>query len=389
MPDRELVLKRLLSEYNGQATDAFLDLYASERPELAVTFASLHERANGLLAFMNAKNNGSGGGHFNAHESRELISLLGEIQEVVGTLKRVGIVFEVRDDYKKVFDDCRSFLVSSGGSAIPPDFGRVPLERFEAVFGTGAAAAPTRSAEPLKLTVVGEGAFALVHKYRDPLLDMDVALKTARKNLSDRDRARFRQEYDTLKGLNFPYIVRAYTYDELKTAYTMEFCDSTLYDYIQKNNARLTWNSRRRIALQFLYGLNYLHLKGIMHRDISRKNVLVQAHDLGAVTVKLSDFGLHKTPESDFTKVDSSMKGTILDPTLEHFADFGPTNDIYAAGHVLSYIFTGRSGLDIATGPLRQVIDKCTHGEVARRYSTVAEVITALEALVDPGAATA
>jgi hypothetical protein len=107
-------------------------------------------------------------------------------------------------------------------------------------------------------------------------------------------------------------------------------------------------------------------------------------HDLGAVTVKLSDFGLHKSPESEFTKIDSSMKGTVLDPTLERFADFKPTNDIYAVGHVLSYIFTGRSGLDAALGAVRQVVHKCTDNEVSNRYPTVADVIAAVDALADP-----
>lgn len=221
------------------------------------------------------------------------------------------------------------------------------------------------------------------------MLDIDIALKTARKGLSDREQARFRQEFDTLKKLDFPYIVRAYTFDAMQGSYTMEYCHSTLYDYIQTNNATLTWSLRKRIALQFLYGVNYLHQKNIQHRDISRKNVLILQHDLGAVTVKLSDFGLHKSPESEFTKIDSSMKGTVLDPTLERFADFKSTNDIYAVGHVLSYIFTGRSGLDAATGALRQLVHECTDNDIGKRYPTVVDIISAVDALDDPKTAPA
>lgn len=390
MPERDLLLSRLHSEYDGTASDVYLDLYRSEPPELAVVYASFHQRINNLLNFMNSKIYGSGGGHFNADPSREFIALLQELQETRATLKRVGITVEIRPDYKKVLDECESFLVGSGGSTIPDDFGRVPLERYEAVLSTGGAVAPARGANVRpKLAVVGEGSFALVHKFRDPVLDIDVALKTARKGLSDRELARFRQEFDTLKALNFPYVVRAYVYDSTQNSYTMEFCTTTLYEYIQKNNARLTWALRKRIALQFLYGLNYLHQKDILHRDISRKNVLVVEHDLGAVTVKLSDFGLHKSPESEFTKIDSSMKGTVIDPTLERFADFKPTNDIYAVGHVLSYIFTGRSGLDAAVGAVRQVVNRCTDNEVSNRYATVAEVIAAVESLADPNVAPA
>ena len=389
MPDRDALLARLHSEYDGES-DALLELYESEPPQLAAVYAAFHQRINSLLSFMNSKIYGRGGGHFNAEPSREFIALLQELQEVTGSLKRVGIIVQIRDDYKKVLEACDSFLVASQGSTIPDDFGRVPIEKYEAVFSTGGGLAPGRSSgDRPKLTLVGEGSFALVHKYRDPVLDIDIALKTARKGLSDREQARFRQEFDTLKKLDFPYIVRAYTFDAVQGSYTMEYCHSTLYDYIQTNNATLTWSLRKRIALQFLYGVNYLHQKNIQHRDISRKNVLILQHDLGAVTVKLSDFGLHKSPESEFTKIDSSMKGTVLDPTLERFADFKSTNDIYAVGHVLSYIFTGRSGLDAATGALRQLVHECTDNDIGKRYPTVVDIISAVDALDDPKTAPA
>lgn len=385
MPDRDALLQRLHSEYDG-ASDAFLELYGSEPPELAAIYSAFHQRINKLLHFMNSKIYGSGGGHFNADPSREFIALLQELQEVRATLKRVGIVVEIRSDYKKVLEDCEAFLVSSGGSTIPDDFGRVQLERYEAVFSTGGAVAPARAAERPPLTLVGEGSFAFVHKFRDPILDADVALKTARKTLTDRELARFHQEFETLKSLNNPYVVRAYTYDEAQPSFTMEYCNTTLYEFIKRNNSKLSWRVRKRIALQFLYGLSYLHRKDILHRDISLRNVLVQEHDLGVVTVKLSDFGLHKLPESEFTKIDSSMKGTVLDPTLDRFADFTVSNDIYAVGHVLSYIFTGRSGLDSTTGPLRHVVDQCTDSVVAKRFGEVSEIVAALEALPQPAA---
>ena len=84
--------------------------------------------------------------------------------------------------------------------------------------------------------------------------------------------------------------MEAYAYDKSKNHYSMEYCDSTLGDYIRDNNDKLSWSTRKRIALQFPYGINYLHIKGVMHPDISRRNVLIKKYDLGAVVVKLSDF---------------------------------------------------------------------------------------------------
>jgi hypothetical protein len=66
--------------------------------------------------------------------------------------------------------------------------------------------------------------------------------------------------------LSFPYIVEVYQYDETRNEYKMEFCDETLRKYIGTRNSNLAFATRKRIALQFLYGLNYIHSQGFLHR---------------------------------------------------------------------------------------------------------------------------
>jgi len=73
-------------------------------------------------------------------------------------------------------------------------------------------------------------------------------------------------------------VVEVYRYDEALTEYRMEFCDETLRRYVERRNAKLTFDSRKRIALQFLYGLNYIHTQGLLHRDISLQNVLLKVY---------------------------------------------------------------------------------------------------------------
>ncbi len=57
--------------------------------------------------------------------------------------------------------------------------------------------------------------------------------------------------------------------------------------------------------------------------------------------MKLSDFGLAKPQASDFTRTETEIRGTIVDPALDRFKDFEAVNDIYVVGFVLSYIFKG------------------------------------------------
>ena len=58
---------------------------------------------------------------------------------------------------------------------------------------------------------------------------------------------------------DFPYVVEVYRHDEAHNEYRLEYCDTTLRDYIATRNRKLGFAARKRIALQFLHGVNYLH----------------------------------------------------------------------------------------------------------------------------------
>lgn len=164
----------------------------------------------------------------------------------------------------------------------------------------------------------------------------------------------------------------------------MEHCDTSLEDYVAKRNNQPGFGptTRKRIALQFLYGLNFIHSKGHFHRDLSTRNVLLRTFGGSAVLVKLSDFGLAKLKGSEFTMTETELKGTKIDPALGSFKDFGAVHDIFAAGFVLLYIFTGRKNVGRSNAtPMEQIIHKCIDSQPDRRYQSVMELIAAVEAL--------
>ncbi len=149
-----------------------------------------------------------------------------------------------------------------------------------------------------------------------------------------------------------------------------------------------TW--RKRISLQFLYGINYIHHKGLLHRDVSLQNVMLKVFDGGAVLVKLSDFGLVKDRTSEFTRTSTEMRGTIRDPMLSSFKDYAVVNEIYSLGFVLCYIFTGRKSLKVAVGDVGKIVEKCVANDTAQRYRRVIDLIADVEGLaVSPADASA
>jgi len=49
-----------------------------------------------------------------------------------------------------------------------------------------------------------------VFAFTDPDYGIKFAIKRAKKGIGDRDLQRFKQEFDVLKRLSFPYIVEVY-----------------------------------------------------------------------------------------------------------------------------------------------------------------------------------
>jgi len=108
------------------------------------------------------------------------------------------------------------------------------------------------------------------------------------------------------------------------------------------------------------------------------------------VLVKLSDFGLVKDLNFQYTRTRSELRGTIRDPLLENFRDYNVSNEIYATGWVLGFIFTGRESLALNAGTVSDIVRKCVDHDPEQRYATVRELIADVESLaVEPTGAPA
>lgn len=377
----DFMLADMKAKYAERASSTAFDRLYDDDVEFGHMFSVLHKRLNEYFDSINGRARTTH--HFWADPSRELIALIDEIDTDLYDLKRAGIDVAFDLTYQEALERCRPWLSPSGGSSVPDDFEQIKVIKFERVFDrhTDSVRLVDRS-ERAKLTMVGEGSYAHVYSYVDPEYGIKFAVKRAKRAISERDLARFKQEFHVMKGLSFPYVVQVFKYDEERNEYRMEYCEETLRGYVNLRNGKLGLPTRKRIALQFLYGLNYLHNKGYLHRDISLQNVLLKVYSDGAVLVKLSDFGLVKDASSDFTLTGTELRGTIRDPQLESLKDYGVANEIYAVGWVLSFIFTGKESLGHGTGNVARIVKKCTDHDPSQRYSSVSELIVDVEALV-------
>lgn len=382
-PQRQL--DNYLSQFAEKQVDGkYLGLYDGER-RFGRVFAWLHEQYNKAFEFMNTKAPQGGGGHFNADPSRDLIEVNETYSDLLRIASKAGIRIETKPEYQRVIDSSRGWLGPSGGSPIPEGLTPIEVEYYDTVFETEESGIMLAGTEQVQLQLVGEGAYAFVYRFTDPNYGIQIACKRLKKDADPKEVERFRREFDMMKRFDFPYILKVYRYDDSDNSYTMEYCEHTLRDYISHNIQKMSFQTRYKMAMQFLYAMNYLHRRDVCHRDLSYRNVLVHTYrDSDAFMVKVSDFGLAKEKTSDLTSTGSAMKGSIIDPTLGSFRDFGPVNDIYEVGFILNYILTGKENLVTDESRLGSIIQKCSATNPTNRYQTVRDIIEDMKKLNAP-----
>lgn len=373
------------SDYSlEEPSPRYVRLYDGFKEDITLGLAHLHEQLNRLFKFMNSKAPKGIEGHFNAQESRELIDLRDEVYALQNAVLNAGGSLALDSTYGAALEGADEWLVPSGGSPIPPGFTPVELKWHDPIFWFGEdVQIRLDERSEVELRTEGQGSFARVQSFLDPLYGVRVARKTLVSPSTAEEKYRFKQEFELMNSLNFPYILQVYKLADDERSYTMEYCHSTLEEYIGEQDDPIDFDlpTRRRVSLQFLNGLNYLHVKGICHRDLSYNNILVKRYDKKAVMLKLSDFGFAKPADSNFTKTSAEIFGSIVDPALGDFKNFQPVNDIYVAGFILSYIFTGQKRLLSDGSPLSEIIHKCSDSNPLRRYESVLGIINDIDRL--------
>ncbi|RUO95987.1 kinase-like domain-containing protein [Jimgerdemannia flammicorona] len=73
----------------------------------------------------------------------------------------------------------------------------------------------------------------------------------------------------------------------------------SLADYLKKNEGRLTWADRLRLAYQITEALDYIHDRCVIHRDLHSGNILINAAGRALIT----DFGLSRTATGKTSKL--------------------------------------------------------------------------------------
>ena len=183
---------------------------------------------------------------------------------------------------------------------------------------------------------IGKGSFAKVYYGVNRTTGQEVAIKKISfYNLPDNIKTKTLSEIEILKSIDHPNIIKLYEYffDNNYLFLITEYCNNgDLTSWIKKNNTELEILD---VIKQIVEGLNYLHNKKIIHRDIKPQNIL-----LNDKTVKICDFGF-----SMIIKDGMSMFKTIcgtplyMSPEIINLEDYNLKSEVWSLGIVFYNIF--------------------------------------------------
>lgn len=136
---------------------------------------------------------------------------------------------------------------------------------------------------------LGDGVFGIVSKFIAPD-GKSVALKLIKKNdLTNENKNKISNEITIHESLNHPNIVKLekYSINDTYCYIVQELCSYSLEKIIYNNSIQLDENYCLKILFEIMDGINYIHEKLILHKDIKAENILV---DFNGVP-KITDFG--------------------------------------------------------------------------------------------------
>ena len=148
---------------------------------------------------------------------------------------------------------------------------------------------------------MGEGSFGRVLLCRNKINGEARAVKILKKSIliDPKVKEQFSQEFNILKKLDHPNIVRIYEIYQSQQSLSLVFevCQGNSLATLLKEEIDLSLEVKKEILRQLFRGINYLHSQGIVHRDIKPDNI-VFVKKLSSVSTSLDvdlriiDFGL-------------------------------------------------------------------------------------------------
>lgn len=207
------------------------------------------------------------------------------------------------------------------------------------------------------LGVIGEGGMATVYRAEQFGINRIVALKILHESVeaSAAQRSRFLREGQVLAQMHHSAIVQFlhFGFADGHPYLAMELCGGDSLASVINEHHEVPWQMAVRVAALVAEALHYAHELGVIHRDLSPHNILVQ-EDIGDLNIKLIDFGLARISRDDCETTitcTGALVGSVLYMSPEQCRGDRacPKSDIYSLGCILYHMLSGQPPFDADT----------------------------------------
>ena len=208
---------------------------------------------------------------------------------------------------------------------------------------------------------LGHGGMGVVYRAHEPLLGRQVALKLIRTDVGDPEvmRQRFMIEARAGAAIDHPNVVQVHKVGQVEDVLyiAMQLIDGPSLGDVLHKEVFIEGNRAVEIVCQVAGALSVAHERGLVHRDVKPRNILLQPVG-GVEHAYLADFGLARfVAMSGLTKTNDSI-GTpaYMAPEQINGPAVDGRADIYALGCVLYHALTGGGAVPtgVPTGGLRR-----------------------------------
>jgi serine/threonine protein kinase len=216
---------------------------------------------------------------------------------------------------------------------------------------------------------LGDGGMSTVYLGYDPADKRPIALKVLAEHLHH-DRGsldRFHREARLGRALAFPHLVRTLAADRDPDTgrhfIVLEYVDGPSCQFLLDRTGPLAVRDAVRVVQDAAMGLEYLHARRLVHRDIKPGNILLTTSGVS----KLADLGLAKdlSESSDLTALHQGFGTSWYMPYEQvlnaRFVD--GRSDIFALGATLYHLLTGE--VPFAGATHAEVVARKDKGEYA------------------------
>ena len=145
-----------------------------------------------------------------------------------------------------------------------------------------------------------------------------------------------KREIEILDEISHPNIVEYYNSFQIKSKETeylfivMEYCPKSLRNVLSECPGGIPKKQAMKYLVQILEAVLYLHLIGILHKDIKLDNFLLDKED----NIKIADFNISKKLIDKRSTVEGRIRGTIryLSPERILHSEANELDDMWAIG---------------------------------------------------------